>query len=378
MVKGRDVALVLSGGGMNAVLLELGFLKRLRESPLWPRIGWIYGTSAGALTGVMAALDRLDDLEEFCLGLQPDETFRPHRLWQLPFTGLHDYVLPATIAERIEPAEELVAELHESPIELAVCVTDITSTEDPEIDHAFERVYSSRTTEPAVMGAALMASAAISALVLPVRVGDVIGTDGGWVRNFPLGHAYDNAAVHEIVGLRYVSRHPKLGGENLARLRRRLEPFRAVPPVRAIIGELQEAEARQERGEPAHLAEMIVRLMRISIARNTALEERYAAERDASVHEMDALRRDMVEIARHHALPGRRRRAAAAVEARFAQASFPFRHNRALPTTIVRGDAGEHSLDSSFRTGLVWPEEAKRAVIRRGYELGDEALARHG
>ena len=155
MVKDRDVALVLSGGGMNAVLLELGFLKRLRESPLWPRIGWIYGTSAGALTGVMAALDRLDDLEEFCLGLQPDETFRPHRLWQLPFTGLHDYVLPATISERIEPAEQLVADLHESPIELAVCVTDITSTEDPEVDHAFERVYSSRTTEPAVMGAAL-------------------------------------------------------------------------------------------------------------------------------------------------------------------------------------------------------------------------------
>jgi predicted acylesterase/phospholipase RssA len=378
MVKDRDVALVLSGGGMNAVLLELGFLKRLRESPLWPRIGWIYGTSAGALTGVMAALDRLDDLEEFCLGLQPDETFRPHRLWQLPFTGLHDYALPATISERIEPAEQLVADLHDSPIELAVCVTDITSTEDPEVDHAFERVYSSRTTEPEVMGAALLASAAISALVLPVRVGDVIGTDGGWVRNFPLGHAYDNAQVHEIVGLRYVSRHPKLGGENLARLRRRLEPFRAVPPVRAIIGELQEAEARQERGEPAHLAEMIVRLMRISIARNTALEERYAAERNASVQEMAALRRDMVEIARRHALPGRRRRAAAAVEARFAQASFPFRHNRALPTTIVRADAGDDSLDSSFRTGLVWPEETKRAVIRRGYELGAEALARHG
>lgn len=377
MVKDRDVALVLSGGGMNAVLLELGFLKRLRESPLWPRIGWIYGTSAGALTGVMAALDRLDDLEEFCLGLQPDDTFRPHRLWQLPFAGLHDYALPATISERIEPAEQLVAALHESPVELFVCVTDVTSTEDSEADHAFERVYSSRTSEPLEMGAAVLASAAISALVLPVRVGDVIGTDGGWVRNFPLGHAYDNPDVHEIVGLRYISRHPKVGGENLSRLRRRLEPFRAVPPVRAIIGELQEAEARQERGEPAHLAEMIVRLMRISIARNTALEERYAAERDASVQEMDALRRDMTEIARRHALPGRRRRAAAAVEARFREASFPFRHNRALPTMIVRGDAGEHSLDPSFKTGLSWPEETKHAIIERGYRLTDEALARH-
>ena len=41
-----------SGGGINGVLLELGFLQRLRESPLWSRIGWIYGTSAGALTGM--------------------------------------------------------------------------------------------------------------------------------------------------------------------------------------------------------------------------------------------------------------------------------------------------------------------------------------
>ena len=145
---------------MNAVLLELGFLKRLRESPLWPRIGWIYGTSAGALTGMMAALDRLDDLEGFCLSLQPDETFRPHRLWQLPFAGLHDYALPGTISERIEPAEELVAALQKSPVELFVCVTDVTSTEDTEADHAFERVYSSRTSEPLEMGAAVLASAA--------------------------------------------------------------------------------------------------------------------------------------------------------------------------------------------------------------------------
>ena len=56
----RDVAVVLSGGGINAVLLELGFLKRLREDPVWSRIGWIYGTSAGALAGTMAALYRIE------------------------------------------------------------------------------------------------------------------------------------------------------------------------------------------------------------------------------------------------------------------------------------------------------------------------------
>ena len=91
----RDVAVVLSGGAVNGVLMELGFLKRLRESDLWPRIGWIYGTSSGALAGTMAALDRLDELEDFMLRLQPEETFRPHSLWRLPLLGSHDYRLPA-------------------------------------------------------------------------------------------------------------------------------------------------------------------------------------------------------------------------------------------------------------------------------------------
>ena len=36
----------------------------------------VYGTSAGALSGTIAALDRLDDLERFLLDLRPDETFR--------------------------------------------------------------------------------------------------------------------------------------------------------------------------------------------------------------------------------------------------------------------------------------------------------------
>src|ERR671938_613320 len=125
----RDVALVLSGGGVNGVLMELGFLQRVRESELWPRVGWIYGTSSGALAGTMAAVDRLDALEERDL------------------------------------------------LELA---------------------YSSHTTPPDVFAQAVLASAAISALVLPLRVGDRIATDGGWVRNFPLGYAYDRPEVAAI------------------------------------------------------------------------------------------------------------------------------------------------------------------------------------
>ncbi len=371
----RDLALVLSGGGMNGLLLELGFLKRIRETPLWERVGWIYGTSAGALSGVMAAIDRLDAMEEFVLELRPEETFRPNRLWQTPLNGLHDYVLPETIAERLAPIDELAAEAASSPIELLVTVTDVTDGGVPDEVHAYERVYSSRETPVEVMARAVLASAAISALVLPLRVGEVIGTDGGWVRNFPLGHAYDNPAVGEIVGFRYVSRTTQAPRENLARLRRRLEPFRAVPPVRALIGELRVAEERQERGEPPHLADMIVRLMRVTVARNTELEIRSARARDESVRSLERLQVDVREIARRRALPWRRRSAVTEVDARFAAADFPFRHDRALPVTLVRGDPGELSLESSFRAGLEWPVAAKRALIELGYEQTAAALA---
>jgi predicted acylesterase/phospholipase RssA len=375
-MRDRDLAIVLSGGGMNGLLMELGFLRRLREDPLWERLGWIYGTSAGALSGVMAARDALDELEEFVLELRPDETFRPNRLWQLPFAGLHDYALPDTIAERLAPIGDLTAEVAASPVELVVCVTDVR--EDIDEQHAYERVYSSRSTPPEAMAQAVLASAAISALVLPLRVDDVIGTDGGWVRNFPLGHAYDNPAVQEIVGFRYVSRIPRSSPENLQRLRRRLEPFRAVLPVRALIGEVRAAEERQARGEPPHLADMILRLMRVTVARNTELEARSAAEKDASVRELAALRGGVLDIVRRNAAPWKRRAALTAVEERFASARFPFRHDRALPLTIVRGDPADKGLDPSFRAGLEWPVEAKRGLIDLGYEATDQALRGDG
>ena len=207
-------------------------------------------------------------------------------------------------------------------------VTDVTEDVLPDELHAYEHVYSSRTTPVDVMARAVLASAAISALVLPLRVGDVIGTDGGWVRNFPLGHAYDNPDVAEIVGFRYVSRTTRSARENLARLRRRLERFRAVPPVRALIGELRVAEERQERGEPPHLADMIVRLMRVTVARNTELEIRSARARDESVRALERCTTRCRDVVRRSAPRWRRRSAVAEVEACFAAASFPFRHDR--------------------------------------------------
>ena len=209
----RDVAVVLSGGAINGVLMELGFLQRLRESELWPRVGWIYGTSSGALAGTMAALDRLDELEEFLLLLQPEETFRPHSLWRLPLLGSHDYRLPHTVAERIGDLVPLAHELRDAPIEVTVFATDVAHEAHGEGARAYELAYSSRTTPPEEMAQAILASAAVSALVLPRRVGDSIATDGAWVRNFPLGHAYDQPGVELIVSFRYLPLYPRIGTE---------------------------------------------------------------------------------------------------------------------------------------------------------------------
>ena len=183
----RDVAVVLSGGAVNGVLMELGFLKRLRESDLWPRIGWIYGTSSGALAGTMAALDRLDELEDFMLRLQPEETFRPHSLWRLPLLGSHDYRLPRRSRSGSATSWRSRATSPTAPVEMAVFATDVSNDAHGEGAARVRARYSSRTTPPETMAQAILASAAVSALVLPRPVGDRIATDGAWVRNFPLG-----------------------------------------------------------------------------------------------------------------------------------------------------------------------------------------------
>jgi predicted acylesterase/phospholipase RssA len=370
-----DLALVLSGGGVNGVLLELGFLRRLRETTLWGRIGWIYGTSAGALSGTMAALDRLDDLEDFVIGLQPSEVFRPRPVWQMP-GGLHDYTLPSTIAERIGSAEELGEALAAAAVELVVFATDVSEHAEADESRHFELSYSSRTTQPETMGRAILASAAVSGLVLPVSLDGAIATDGGWVRNFPLEPAYRNPEVQAIAGFRYVASYRPADFAFLGRLRERLDRFRAVPPVRALLAEVRLAEERARRGEPAHYGEMIVRLMRVAVARNTVLEERLASERETSVAELRRLREEVTEASLDAAAPWRRTRLRGELERIFGSAEFPFRHERHVPTLVVRATPGEVGLDPTFRNDEQWPEERKRALIERGYRLTDEALAK--
>jgi predicted acylesterase/phospholipase RssA len=367
MATRRDVGIVLSGGGVNGVMMELGFLQRLRESVLWPRVATIFGTSAGALAGSLAALDRLPELEQFLMHLQPEQTFRPNRLWRLPFLGLHDYVLPQTIDAWFGGTGPLARQLVSAPVELVVVATDVTDDTSTE-PAGFELAYSSRTTPPDVLAQAILASAAVSALVLPLRVGDRIATDGSWVRNYPLGYAYDHQSIELIVAFRYLASYPRLGVAALESLRRRLNRFSRVPPVRAFLEEIAQAESRAARGEPAHLADMLVRLARVAVLRNTELEERTAGERDQSLRELHALRDDVLGLVADEALR-------ASIDARFSDARFPFGHDRVVPRFTVHGSIDGAGLDPGLRTQRRWPAEEKRLLIRRGWDAADAQLA---
>jgi hypothetical protein len=116
--------------------------------------------------------------------------------------------------------------------------------------------------------------------------------------------------------------------------------------------------------------------MRVAFARNAVVEERIARERDTAVQELQRLRDDVLSTAVSAAPPWRRRQLRVELEARFAAAQFPFRHDRHVPALVVRGTAGDAALDPTFRGDMPWPIERKRALIKRGYDLTDDALRR--
>ena len=227
----------------------------------------------------MAALDRLDELEGFMLELQPEETFRPHSLWRLPLLGSHDYRLPDTIAARLGDITKIARELAPRRSRSSSFATDVT-----EIEHGHG---DARVRAPLLVaddaagdlrgGGARLGCGQRARAAAPV--GDRIATDGAWVRNFPLGHAYDQPGVELIVSFRYQPSYPRFDAAWLGTLRRRLERFPKLPPLRALTRELQEARSAKPRGEPAHWGDMIARLMRVAIQQNAVLEERTARPR---------------------------------------------------------------------------------------------------
>ena len=102
----------------------------------------------------------------------------------------------------------------------------------------------------------------------------------------------------------------------------------------------------------------------------------WRSERDTSVAELQRLReRGDLGGGRRCAEAPARTSCGAELESIFASARFPFRHDRQIPSLIVRATPGDDGLDPTFRGDEPWPEERKRALIERGYRLTDDALA---
>jgi predicted acylesterase/phospholipase RssA len=270
---------------------------------------------------------------------------------------------------------ELAQELARAEAEVVVVVTDITRWEDPDRigeRGLFEQAYSSRETAPVEMAQAVLASAAISALTLPLVVGDRVATDGGWVRNFPLGYAYERPDVQQIVAFRYQGRYPVIGLGALRDIAARLRRYSRLPAARALMRELEEAAEREARGQPAHIVDTFSRLSRVTMIRNTELEELVAQWREQSIRALSSLRHDVLDLAEDD--PALRRR----IDERFGRAEFPFRHDRLIERITVAGTVPGISLDPGFRNPREWTVEAKRALIDGGYEMTDRELSAHG
>jgi hypothetical protein len=118
---------------------------------------------------------------------------------------------------------------------------------------------------------------------------------------------------------------------------------------------------------------MLVRLMRVAVQQNTALEERTARGKDDALVELEALRADILRIIKDEG--GRRgERIARAVDQRFGEADFPFLGDRPIPRIAVSGSAGDLTLEAGLRHPTPWSESSKLALIARGYALLDDEL----
>jgi len=370
-----DTAVVLSGGSINGIFLQLGFLHALRQSGLWERIGWVYGTSAGALSGCAVALGSLDEHEEFLMRLQPEDVFAAHDLWRAPFVGLHRYTLPETVAERLGDPVDLARRVQEGPRELTVVTTDVGLSAAPGLtDNLFERAFNSADETPETFADALFASAAISTFVLPLRIGESVYADGGWVRHFPLAYAYDEPRVETIVGCRYRPSPEGFTGNGVHSWHDRMSRLARIKVARSVTAELRDAIERQERGEPMHLVDTISRLSHIAIYRNSDLEVQLADERDRSLLALEAVQARMRAAIEASARGRRRAELLRALDESFAAADFPFSHSRVVPRLVVDLATPDGTrLEITRRPGS-WSDGAKLALVEHGRTVTEKAL----
>ena len=371
-----DTAVVLSGGSINGIFLQLGFLQALRASDLWPRIGWVYGTSAGALSGWSTALDNLDEHERFLMELQPEDVFAAHDLWRAPFVGLHRYALPDTVAERLGDPVELARRVQAGPRELTVVTIDIglsagsaprrrIRSSGPSALATRRRRRSRTRSSRRLRSAPSCSRSGSERACTPTAAG--CGTSRS-----PTPTREPRAQA--IVGCRYRASPSGFTGRGLHSWHERMSRLARVRVARGVTAELRDAIERHERGEPMHLVDTIARLSHIAVYRNSDLEVHRADERDRSLLALDAVRTQM-RTAIGSATRGRRRtELLRELDNAFESADFPFAHSRVVPRLVVDVATPDGTrLDITRRPGP-WSDEAKLSLARHGRRVTEEAL----
>ena len=253
--------------------------------------------------------------------------------------------------------------------------TDIgLSRSSAESADPFERAFSSREEDPETFVAALFASAAISTFVLPIRIGESVYADGGWVRNFPLAYAYREPAVQQIVGCRYRASASGFAGRGLNSLHSRISRLARIRVARGVEVELREAIERQERGEPMHLVDTIARLSHIAVYRNSDLEVQLADERDRSLQALHDVRERMRAAIVSSSRGGRRTELLGALDEAFSSAGFPFERGRVVPRLVVDVSTPDGVRLDVSRRRVSWSDEEKLALVAHGRRLTEDAL----
>ena len=182
--RGGPVAFVLSGGGSLGAV-QVGMLRALYERGIVPDL--LVATSAGAINAAFIAsrppnVATADELAEIWSAIRRSDVFPAHPLAGfLGFLGHRNSLVPNSGLRSLLERHVKIRRLEEAAVPLHVIAAEILSGR--------ERRLSSGDAI-----AAVLASAAIPAVLPPVRWGDEELIDGGISNNTPISHALELGA----------------------------------------------------------------------------------------------------------------------------------------------------------------------------------------
>lgn len=204
MENGKDIALVLSGGGARG-LAHIGVIEELVAQGY--NIKSITGTSMGALIGGIYAMGKMDDFKEWVQKLNKYSVFR-----LMDFSFRNAGFLKG---ERVLNTLRLAipgGDIEELNIPYRAIATDIQTQQSVILDSG--NIYD-----------AIRASIAIPTVFTPIVKDDMILVDGGVLNNIPIDYAIRTSASDRVVAVNVNARTPYNG-----------IAFRKAPAKLGVVG----------------------------------------------------------------------------------------------------------------------------------------------